>query len=52
MSRYTQKPYTAEERNAAVVQFAEKIIYSPRYSGEWHAGPRASLQCASSHKES
>ncbi|KAI9636907.1 uncharacterized protein MKK02DRAFT_33989 [Dioszegia hungarica] len=32
MSKYTQKPYSADEKRKAVEQFAEKISYSPRYS--------------------
>lgn len=35
MSKYTQKPYSAEEKRKAVEQFAEKITYSPRYASEF-----------------
>jgi hypothetical protein len=40
MSKYTQKPFTAEEKRKAVEQFAEKITYSARYASKsiqaWH----------------
>lgn len=34
MSKYSQKPYTAEEKKKAIEQYCEKIQYSPRYSSE------------------
>lgn len=34
MSKYSNKPYTAEERFAAVSEYGDKIIYSDRYSSE------------------
>jgi hypothetical protein len=36
MSKYNQKPYTAEEKKKAIETFSEKIQYSPRYSSELH----------------
>jgi cyclin-dependent kinase regulatory subunit CKS1 len=40
MSKYTQKPYSADEKRKAVEQFAEKISYSPRYSSEYTPIPK------------
>jgi cyclin-dependent kinase regulatory subunit CKS1 len=34
MSKYQQKPYSAEEKQKAIQAFAEKITYSARYSSE------------------
>ncbi|KAK1922708.1 regulatory subunit of cyclin-dependent kinase [Papiliotrema laurentii] len=34
MSKYTQKPFTAEEKRKAIEQYSEKIQYSPRYSND------------------
>ena len=34
MSKYNQKPYTAEEKRKAIEQYSEKIQYSARYSSE------------------
>ncbi|WWC91029.1 uncharacterized protein L201_005969 [Kwoniella dendrophila CBS 6074] len=34
MSKYQQKPYTAEEKRKAIEAYSEKIQYSPRYSNE------------------
>lgn len=37
MSKYSQKPFTAEEKKRAIEQYCEKIQYSPRYSSELFA---------------
>ena len=34
MSKYNQKPFTAEEKRKAIDNYAEKIQYSARYSSE------------------
>jgi len=34
MTKYNQKPFTAEEKKKAIEQYCEKIQYSPRYSSE------------------
>ena len=34
MSKYNQKPFTAEEKKKAIEQYAEKIQYSARYASE------------------
>nr|XP_031861389.1 uncharacterized protein CI109_002993 [Kwoniella shandongensis]KAA5528461.1 hypothetical protein CI109_002993 [Kwoniella shandongensis] len=34
MSKYQQKPYTAEEKKKAIDMYSEKIQYSPRYANE------------------